>query len=127
MFTNALAQTYGQGIAITVARELGLEPSPGKPLSSRVVALGLDMAQTSSRAMSGVDFATRLDASATVGGSGFTAACRALGLDPANVAPEQRRQIDEAMELKFDQAAARGQSPVSPETAQTWLRELLSS
>lgn len=125
MFTEALSYTYGQGIAITVARELGLTPSPGTPLSSRTVTLALDMARTSSQALSGVDFGTRLDCSAVVGGPGFTAACQALGIAPASLDSAQRQRIDEAMERKFEQAAAQGQSPVAPDIAQAWLRELL--
>jgi len=127
MFTEALARTHGQGIAEVVARELGLQPSPGKPLSSRTVGLALEMAQTCSQAMSGVDFATRLEFSAASGGAGFQAACQALGIDPASVDAAQRQRIDEAMQLKFEQAEARGQAPVPPDTAQQWLRELLQA
>ncbi|WYX20016.1 hypothetical protein WJ973_00485 [Achromobacter xylosoxidans] len=65
MFAQALARSYGQGIASAVSRELGLEPNPGKPLSARTVTLALDMAQTSRDALSGVDFMTRLALSAT--------------------------------------------------------------
>jgi len=125
LFTEALEHSYGAGIAKTVARELGLEPSPGKPLSSRTVTQALDMAQTSSQALSGVDFVTRLDCSAGAQGAGFKAACQALGLDPSSLDPQRCRDIDQAMQLKFEQAAAQGHSPVAPETARAWLRELL--
>jgi hypothetical protein len=125
LFTEALEHSYGGGIAKTVARELGLEPSPGKPLSTRTVAQALDMAQTSSQALSGVDFITRLECSAGGQGAGFKAACQALGLDPAGLDTRQRQDIDQAMQQKFEQAAAQGLSPVAPETAQAWLRELL--
>lgn len=125
LFTEALEHSYGTGIATTVARELGLEPSPGKPLSSRTVAQALDMAQTSTQALSGVDFVTRLDCSAGMQGAGFTAACHDLGLDPAGLDPQRRQDIDQAMLLRFEQAAAQGRSPVAPGTAQAWLRELL--
>ncbi|MFC4297799.1 hypothetical protein ACFO0J_07065 [Castellaniella hirudinis] len=125
LFTEALAHSYGPGIAQAVARELGLEPSPGKPLSARTVAQALDMAQTSSQALSGVDFVTRLDCSASAQGAGFKAACQTLGLDPSNLDPQRCQDIDQAMQQRFDQAAAQGRSPVAPETAQDWLRALL--
>ena len=124
-FTDALAHSYGPGIAQTIARELGLEPSPGKPLSSRTVTQALDMARTASQALSGVDFATQLDCSATSQGIGFKTSCEALGLDPASLSPQQRQHIDAAMQARFAQAAAQGLSPVSPDTARGWLRELL--
>lgn len=76
MFAQALARSYGQGIASAVSRELGLEPNPGKPLSARTVAQALDMAQTSRDALSGVDFLTRLALSATNGAPAFQQACR---------------------------------------------------
>jgi hypothetical protein len=127
LFTEALGQTYGTGIARAVARELGLEPSPGKPLASRTVAQALDMAQTSSQAMSGVDFATRLDCSAAARGAGFQAACRSLGIEPSAIGPQRAAQIDQAMQARFEQAARQGQSPVAPATAQAWLKDLLAS
>jgi len=127
LFTEALAHSYGPGITQVIARELGLEPSPGKPLSSRTVAQALDMAQTSSQALSGVDFATRLDHSANARGAGFLDACRALDIDPASLSPQRRQEIDAAMQIRFDQAAAQGQSPVTADTAQGWLRTLLQA
>ncbi len=125
LFTEALSHSYGKGITQTIVRELGLEPSPGKPLSSRAVAQALDMAQTSSQALSGVDFATGLDHSASVRGAGFLTACRALSIDPASLSTQRRQEIDAAMQLRFEQASAQGQSPVTAGTAQAWLRELL--
>lgn len=127
MFTNALARTHGQGVAIAVARELGLQPSPGTPLASRVVSQALDMAQTTRAALEGVDFFTQMLCSARSGGPAFQQACQATGVASADVGQAQRQQIDQAMQSRFEQAAAQGQSPVSPGTAQQWLRELLSS
>lgn len=80
MFAQALARSYGQGIASAVSRELGLEPNPGKPLSARTVTLALDMAQTSRDALSGVDFMTRLALSATNDAPAFQQACRDAGV-----------------------------------------------
>src|SRR5690606_21349419 len=58
MFTDALARSYGQGIASAVARELNLD-KPG-PLTAATVNRAIDMAQTSRHALDGVDFALRL-------------------------------------------------------------------
>ena len=124
-FTQALEHSFGPGISQTVARELGLQPSPGKPLSSRVVQQALDMAQTSSQALAGVDFITQMDCSATTQGAGFRSVCQALGRDPDRLSPQQRQDIDTALQTRFAQAAAQGLSPVAPETARGWLRDLL--
>lgn len=91
MFAQALARSYGQGIASAVSRELGLEPNPGKPLSARTVALALDMAQTSSDALSGVDFLTRLALSAANGAPAFQQACADAGVAPASLDPRPPR------------------------------------
>lgn len=125
MFTQALEQTYGHGIASAVSRELGLYPSPGKPLASRAIERALDMAQTSAQALDGVNFITRLDCSATAGGPVFASVCKELGIAPGSVTAQESRRIDQAMQQKFDQAAQSGQTPVAPETARVWLRELL--
>ncbi|CUI80767.1 Uncharacterised protein [Achromobacter xylosoxidans] len=85
MFAQALARSYGQGIASAVSRELGLEPNPGKPLSARTVTLALDMAQTSRDALSGVDFMTRLALSATNDAPAFQQACRDAGVAPSGL------------------------------------------
>ena len=124
-FTEALEHRFGIGISQTIVRELGLHPSPGTPLSSRTVERAIDMAQTSTLALEGVDFITQLDCSATTRGAGFQFACRTLDLDPAGFTAQQRQDIDAAMLARFQQAAAQGQSPVAPDTAQAWLRELL--
>lgn len=125
MFTQALAHTYGPGIASAVARELGLLPNPGKPLSSRRVEAAVDMANTSRHALSGVDFLSRISTSAMGNTSVFQQACRDRNLDPAMITPEQRQRLDQAMQTRFEQAYAAGHSPVPLATASQWLRELL--
>lgn len=125
MFSQALANTYGNGIASAVSRELGLAASPGKPLSSRTIEQAVDMAQTSRQALEGVDFATRLACSASTGSSVFMAACTQAGIDPASLDAQQRHTLDASMQHRFDQAAATGQSPVSLDTARAWLTQLL--
>lgn len=108
-----------------ISRELGLEPNPGKPLSARTVALALDMAQTSSDALSGVDFLTRLAVSAAHGAPAFQQACADAGIAPASLDATRRGALDQAMQARFEQAAQSGQSPVALGTAAGWLRELL--
>lgn len=56
MFLHALSRAYFGNIADAVAKELGLAPSPGKPLASRAVEQSVDMAQTANIAMDGVNF-----------------------------------------------------------------------
>ena len=127
MFTQALEHRFGPGISKAIAQELNLQPSPGKPLSARTVEQALHMAETSSQAMSGVDFITQLDCSATAQGAGFQAVCQSLGLSPASLTAQQRQDIDAAMQSHFEQAASQGRSPVTPETAHAWLRALLQA
>lgn len=126
MFSEALARTYGNGIASAVSRELGLTASPGKPLSARTIELAVDMAQTSRQALDGVDFATRLACSASTGSTVFLSACAQAGIDPAGVDAQKRQAIDVAMQQRFDHAAGTGQSPVSLGTARTWLSAVLA-
>lgn len=127
MFTQALAHSYGQGIASAVARELGLEPSPGKPLSARTVATAIDMAETSSHALSGVDFMTRLATSAAGNSPAFQQACSDAGIAPSSLDTARRSALDQSMQTRFEQAARSGQSPVSLATAAGWLRDLLET
>ncbi|QVQ24846.1 hypothetical protein [Achromobacter deleyi] len=127
MFAQALAQSYGQGIASAVSRELGLEPNPGKPLSARTVAAAIDMAETSSHALSGVDFMTRLATSAAGNTPAFQQACNDAGVAPSSLDAARRTALDQAMEARFDQAARSGLSPVSLATAAGWLRDLLKT
>ena len=56
-----------------------------------------------------------------------TALHRALDIDPASLSPQRRQEIDAAMQIRFDQAAAQGQSPVTADMAQGWLRTLLQA
>lgn len=127
LFARALAHSYGQGIASAVSRELGLEPKPGKPLSARTVAAALDMAETSSHALSGVDFMTRLAVSASGNTPVFHQACVDAGVAPSSLDAARRGALDDTMQVRFDQAARSGQSPVSLATAAGWLRELLEA
>ncbi|NMK50021.1 hypothetical protein [Achromobacter sp. Bel] len=127
MFTEALARNYGQGIASAVSRELGLEPNPGKPLSARAVATAIDMAETSSHALSGVDFLTRLATSAVTGAPAFQQACADAGIAPSSMDANRRAAIDQAMQARFDDAAQAGQSPIALGTAASWLRDLLKA
>lgn len=127
-FIGALGQAFSSGIQAAVVRELGLGPAPGQPLASRVVQQAIAMAETSQKAMLGVDFMTQLMYSALASSSGFVAACEAEGVPLAAVSGPQREAIDAAMQQRFAQAASQGQSPIAPELAQQWLRfELLAA
>lgn len=125
MFAQALAQRYGQAIASAVAHELELEPNPGKPLSAAAVAAAIDMAETSSHALSGVDFMIRLAISAAGNTPAFQQACGEAGVAPSSLDAVRRNELDVSMQARFDQAARSGLSPVSLGTAAEWLRDLL--
>lgn len=60
MFVAALEGSFGGRLSKAIADELGLQPTAGKPLSSRVVMQALDMAETASGALAGVQFAEQL-------------------------------------------------------------------
>ena len=60
MFVDALTGRYGNRLSQAVADELGLQPAPGKPLSSRTVREALEMAETASVALEGLRFAQQL-------------------------------------------------------------------
>lgn len=126
-FVGALGQSFSSGIQASVVRELGLDPAPGKPLSSRTVMHAIDMAQTSRQTLLGVDFLTQLTMSAVNNASGFHGACQAMGLSGSAFDAQQREAIDAAMQKRFEAAAAQGQSPVPAQTAREWLREELNA
>lgn len=122
-FVGALGQSFSRGIQASVARELGLQPAPGRPLSARTVLQAIDMAQTSQAAMNGVDFFTRLSVSATGSSAAFAEACRSAALDPAAFDAQQRAAIDVRVQQRFDAAVANGLSPVPEPLARQWLAE----
>jgi hypothetical protein len=126
-FLQALTQSYGGGLSDAIARELGLDPAPGKPLASRSVLQALDMAQTGRGALAGVDFLTQLDLSAGAQGPGFRSMLKELGLEEGRITREQCSELDARMQARFEQAAARGESPVAPGTAREWLRAEIAS
>ena len=126
LFTQALGQTYGHGIATSVARELSLDPGPGKPLSARTIERAVDLAQTKRSVMDGVDFITQLGLSARSKGSDFLDVCRQTGVSPDGLDATARQRIDSAMQQKFDLAHQTGTGPVDSATARGWLRELLA-
>lgn len=127
IFLKAMSQSYGAKVSNSVAKELGLNPSPGKPLASRLVQQALEMAKVSQMALGGVDFMTLLDQSAVSGGRGFQQAVAELNIDPKSINTDNRQWLDTQMKSRFDEANANGQSPVSPETASGWLKGLIAS
>jgi hypothetical protein len=125
MFVRALAESSGSKLSGAIAASLGLEPAPGKPLSSRVVQQALDMAQTGRQALAGVDFMTQLEHSAVSGGAAFRQVATASGVDPASLSSADRARIDNDMAARF-QAAAKAGDAVPSGTASEWLRSLLA-
>lgn len=126
IFVNAMSQTYGARVSDSITKELGLEPSPGKPLASRLVQQALEMAKISQEVLGGVDFLTALEHSAVAGGRGFHQAVSVLNLDSKSMTAQTRMELDAHMQAKFAQANANGQSPVAAEVASAWLKGLLS-
>jgi len=124
-FMQALARAYGAPVARAVESQVGLAPAPGKPLPASVVEQAIAMAQAGRQALLGVDFVTALALSARSEGAAFCAACRELGIDPKDLDEARRRDIDQAMRERFQEAAADGRSPVDPAAARGWLDDVL--
>ncbi len=126
VFVASLGRGFSPGIQAAVVRELGLVPRPGEPLESAAVLQAIAMAETSRKALEGVDFMTRLMFSAAIHGTGFTQACAALGIPPEAVGAQQRAALDARMQKRFDEAAQQGQTPVAPALARQWLQAELA-
>lgn len=126
MFIDTLSGMYGNGIGKAVSRELALSASPGRPLSARKIAQAISMAETALQALSGVDFATRMACLTTSGAPIFSKVCDAMGIDPASLDASQQAFINQAMYERFDDAAQRGESPVTNSTAEAWLGALIA-
>ncbi|MCX5590286.1 hypothetical protein [Alcaligenes endophyticus] len=124
-FLDALQRNYGAGLSQAVASELNLSPAPGQALSSRTVQAALHMLDVAQQALSGVDFFTQLQLSATAHTENFNQACRAVDIAPEQLDDQQRQQIDLAMDKHFQTASINGHSPVSPQQAATWLQAIL--
>lgn len=127
MFVDALARTFGSGVGTAVARELDLVGAPGKPLSSRTITLAVDMAREAGHALDGVDFMTQLAFSAKASGAEFQRAASQFGVPAARLDAGQRQAIDDAMQARFEQAAASGNAPVAPSIAQAWLADIIKA
>lgn len=127
MFTQALSQTFGGGIANAVSNQLGLSSAPGKPLSSRTVLSAINMADNAKNAMLGVDFLSRLSSSSTSNTPAFRQACKDCNIDPASIDMTMRQHIDATMQAKFDTAFLNGTSPVPLEQAGEWLRDIIKT
>ena len=123
IFLQARAQAYGPRISQEISNTLGLESSPGKTLASRSITQALDMAQVGQQALTGIDFMTQLD---RAGGRAFQRVVGEMQLDPRAIDSGTRQWIDEQMKQGFDAALAEGKSPVSPETATSWLKQLIA-
>lgn len=126
IFVEALGRAFSRRIQDAVVRELGLASPSSRPLPSRLVLQAIAMAETSRKAMQGVDFMTQLMFSAAAHSGAFVATCRELELSPDAISPQQRAAVDARMQERFAQAEQQGQFPVVPELAQQWLRAELS-
>lgn len=60
LFIEALADSYGVSLSRAIIDELGLRPTPGKPLSARTVTMALAMVETARDALDGVHFSEQL-------------------------------------------------------------------
>jgi hypothetical protein len=127
IFVKAMSQSYGTRVSDSIAKELGLEPSPGKPLASRLVQQALEMAKVSQQVLEGVDFITALEHSAVSIGRSFNRALSDLNLDHKSLTGETRMEVDAQMKAKFSEANANGNSPVTAEVASIWLKAILLS
>ena len=125
-FVQALGQSFSAGISRAVARELDLSPAPGQALSSRKVEQAVDMAQHGQQALTGVDFFTRLQFSASSAGSEFKRISADMGVS-GQLDSAQRARIDQQLDQKFAEAMAAGKSPVTYSDAERWLKEALKS
>lgn len=116
MFLEQLQASFGSGISASVARELGLEPAPGKPLDARQVTRAIDMASTAQAAYSGINFLSRMAFSAQAPGPQFEALCESAGTRAGDLTAAQREAIDAAFGRAF--AAASNGDTVAVDHAQ---------
>jgi hypothetical protein len=76
--------------------------------------------------LSGVDFFTELQFSSKSEGTLFRESLSEMGVDPGTLSADTRSQLDQRMHARFQEAGAKGDVPVSIETASAWLKaELL--
>lgn len=125
-FVNALSRSFSSGISKAVTGLLDLQPNPGKPLASRTVSEAIDMAKTGAQAISGVDFFTRLQFSATTGGTEFQRVRQEMGLS-SKLDMNDLKMVDSRLDQEFAKAQENGTSPVTYQTAESWLRDALAS
>jgi hypothetical protein len=126
-FLQALRKSYGDKLSSITSRELGIESTRGKPLASRIVINALNMAETSSTALCGVDYFTRLEHSAEFGGSAYRKALIELKIESSLIREDQKKSIDKLMLEKFDQEASAGRSPVASNVVKNWLFDELTN
>lgn len=125
-FVSALSRSFSAGISKAVSGLLDLQPNPGKPLASRTVTEAIDMASTGAQAISGVDFFTRLQFSASTGGAEFQRIRQEMGL-ASELDMNDLKMVDHRLDQEFAKAQESGASPVTYLTAESWLKEALAS
>ena len=121
VFAEALSERFGARVANSVARELGLDATAGKPIESRTVKQAIDMARTASSALDGSSFATQLKYGATTNSAAFRVVASELGLAPERIDGAQRDRIDQLFAVRLREA---GQPP-SDADARAWLAEAI--
>lgn len=124
-FLDALEQRFGAAAQAQVSGELGLHPTPGRPLASKWVEPALAIARRTRNLLAGIDYMTRVACSAGLSGCGFLAACRELAIDPSSLDADTRSRIDAAMAQRFAAAGDLAGGDVTMATARAWLRSLL--
>lgn len=127
IFLTAMSQSYGVNVSRAIANQLGLNPSPGKPLESRLVQKALEMATVSHIALGGVDFLTMLGHSAAAGGRDYLDVSAALNIDPKSIDADTRLWLDSQMKLRIENAHSNGQYHIQPAIASEWLKTLMLS
>jgi len=126
VFLEQLQASFGGGITTSVARELGLDPAPGKPLEARTIARAIDMANTAQTAYSGVNFLSRMAFSAQAPGPQFEAVSESLGVKADSLTAEQRGAIDAAFGRAFEAAASGDTAAVDFERAAELMRAAIA-
>jgi hypothetical protein len=125
LLLRALADRYGPIASQIAARELGLGPARGVPVAARVVESAVRLGADVQSALAGVDFVTRLAASAVRQGHIFRECCEQLGMAPSSLGLARREALDRDIERRIVVAQAQGAVPIAPPAVRAWLLEAL--
>ena len=103
VFTEALGERYGSGLAKGIARELGLDRLGSKPIESRTVQQALDMARTASSALEGHRFALQLGLDPRMNGPEFVSLLQDMGVDGSALTTQAREAVHHRFNQFLDQ------------------------